>query len=320
MAGSQAKDPYEALGIARDADDDTIRSAYRQLARELHPDVNPDNPSAEERFKTVTEAYSVLSDPEKRKAYDEFGEVSFQAGFDAAEARRAREAFGGGFGGHSDFGGRGFGFGGLEDMVSELFGRGAGGHGTLRRRGVNLEADLQLDFLEAVRGGEQRFQISRPTADGGRRTETVTARIPAGVADGGRIRLRGKGGEGSGGAPSGDLMARIRIRPHPLFRRDDRDITLEVPVTIAEATLGTKVEVPTLDGRVTVTIPPGTDSGSKLRLPGKGVPHPSGGPAGHFFVSVKICVPRELDDAQAAQLSDLAGANPKELRATLDED
>lgn len=319
MAGSQLKDPYEALGVSRAADDDTIRSAYRKLARELHPDVNPDNPAAEERFKKVSEAYSVLSDPDKRKAYDEFGESSFQAGFDPAQARRAREAFGGSFGGHSDFGGRGFGFGGLEDLVSDLFGRGAGGAGSTRRRGVNLEADLQLEFLDAVCGGEQRFAVSRPIAEGGQRTETVTVRIPAGVADGGRIRLRGKGGEGAGGAPAGDLIATIRIRPHPLFRREGRDIMLEVPVTIAEATLGTRVEVPTVDGRVTVTIPPGTDSGTKLRLPGKGVPHPSGGRAGHFLVVVKICVPRKLDETRAAQLRELAGSSAIGLRKALDE-
>jgi DnaJ-class molecular chaperone len=189
----------------------------------------------------------------------------------------------------------------------------------MRRRGANLEASLELDFLEAARGGEKRLQISRPTATGGHRSESVTVRIPPGVADGGQIRLRGKGGEGLGGGPAGDLIARIRVRSHPLFRRDNRDISLEVPLTIAEATLGTQVEVPTLDGRVTVTIPPGTDSGSKLRLRGKGVPDPSGGAAGDFYVTVKISVPKKLDDVAAQQLRELANDDPTNLRAELDE-
>jgi DnaJ-class molecular chaperone len=319
MADSGLKDPYSALGVARDADDDAIRTAYRRLAREFHPDVNPDNPAAEERFKTVSEAYSVLSDSEKRRAYDEFGEVSYQAGFDAAEARRARDAFGGGFSSHSQPGGAEFGHGGLDDLFSNLFGGAGPGRRTMRRRGANLEASLELDFLEAARGGDKRLQISRPTATGGHRSESVTVRIPPGVADGGQIRLRGKGGEGLGGGPAGDLIARIRVRSHPLFRRDNRDISLEVPLTIAEATLGTQVEVPTLDGRVTVTIPPGTDSGSKLRLRGKGVPDPSGGAAGDFYVTVKISVPKKLDDAAAQQLRELANDDPTNLRAELDE-
>ncbi len=319
MAEPGLKDPYAALGVARDADDDAIRKTYRRLARELHPDVNPDNPLAEERFKTVSEAYSVLSDPEKRRAYDEFGEVSFQAGFDAADARRARDAFGGGFRSHSQFGAEEFHHGGLDDLFSNLFGGAGSGQRNIRRRGVNLEASLDLDFLEAARGGEKRLQISRPTATGSHRSESVTGRIPPGVADGGRIRLRGKGGEGPGGGPAGDLIATIRIRPHPLFRRDNRDISLEVPLTIAEATLGTQVEVPTLDGRVTVTIPPGTDSGSKLRLRGKGVPDPRGGAAGDFYVTVKISVPKNLDDAAARQLRELAADESENLRVELDE-
>ena len=320
MGTSKAKDPYRVLGVAHDADEDTIRSAYRKLARELHPDVNPDNPAAEERFKAVSEANSVLSDPEKRKAYDEFGEVSLQSGFDAAEARRARDAFGGGFGGFPNFGDAGSGPAGFEDLLSNLFGRSGPGRGPPRRRGADLEARVELDFLDAARGCEQRFQVPRPTQAGGQRSESVTVRIPPGVADGGQIRLRGKGGEGLGGGPPGDLIATIRVRPHPLFRREDRDILLEVPVTISEATSGTKVEVPSLYGRVTVTVPPGTDSGSKLRLRGKGVPHPSGGPAGDFYVVIKICVPRDLDDTTSRKLSEIAADNPADLRGALKDD
>ena len=320
MGVSEPKDPYAILGVARDADEGAIRKAYRKLARELHPDVNPDNPAAEERFKEASEAYSVLSDPEKRKAYDEFGEVSFQPGFDAAEARRARDAFGGGYDGYANFGDGGVGAEGFEDLLANIFGRSGPGRGPRQRRGANLEASVDLDFLDAARGCEQRFQVSRPTRDGGQRSESVTVRIPPGVADGGQIRLRGKGGEGLGGGPPGDLFATIRVRPHPLFRREGRDILLEVAVTISEATSGTKVEVPSLHGRITVTIPPGTDSGSKLRLRGKGVPHPSGGPAGDFYVAIKICVPRGLDDATNEQLSEIAANNPANLRGALKDD
>ena len=308
-------DLYAALGVARGADEEAIRTAYRTLARELHPDVNPD-PAAEERFKSVSEAYSILSDADKRRAYDEFGDISVQPGFDADEARRARDAFGGGFGGHSDFGGRGFGFGGLEDLVSDLFGA-RGDPRSMRRRGANLEADLELDFLEAARGGEQSFQISRPTAAGGQRRESGTVRIPPGVSDGGTIRLRGKGGEGIGGGPAGDLIARIRVRSHRFFKRDGRDISLEVPLTVAEAALGAKVEVPTLDGRVTVTIPAGTDSGARLRLRGKGVPHPKGGSPGDFYVVAQICVPRDLDAAAIEKLGELSSFDPPGLRDRL---
>ncbi|MGE4607579.1 MAG: DnaJ C-terminal domain-containing protein [Myxococcota bacterium] len=307
------KDAYATLGVSRDADDDTIRKTYRKLARELHPDVNPNNAKAEDRFKAVSEAYAVLSDADKRRDYDEFGDVAFQSGFDAKQARRARSAYGGGF--------QEYEFGGIDDLFSDLFGRGAGRRGArspLRQPGATLEATLELDFLDAARGGEQRFQISRPTASGANRSESVSVRIPPGVADGGKIRLRGKGGEGIAGGPPGDLVATIRIRPHSHFKREGRDVFLEVPISIAEATLGAKVEVPTLDGRVTVTIPPGTDSGAKLRLKGKGFSHPSGGALGDFFVVAKICVPKDLTEGEQARFEELRSLDPADLRGELD--
>jgi curved DNA-binding protein len=310
------KDPYSVLGVPRDADQKAIRRAYRKLARELHPDVNPGDPVAEERFKNVSEAYAVLSDPTKRSAYDEFGEIALDPNFDAAKAREAGQAFGG-------FGrGPGMrGFGGLDDLFSNLFSGGAGrggfGGARLRRAGPDVEADLELDFLEAALGGEHRLVIGRPSADGGARQQTVTVRIPPGVADGGRIRLRGKGGEGIGGGPSGDLFARIHVRPHPLFRREGRDLYIDVPISVREAILGAKVEVPTLMGRVTVSIPPGTDSGSKLRLRGKGVPHPSGGEGGDLYVVVQIKVPRGLDAAAKARIEQLEELDVPDLRGKL---
>ena len=316
MAAAARKDPYSLLGVARDADTDAIRTAYRKLARELHPDVNPGDAVAEERFKQVSEAYAVLSDREKRSAYDEFGEIALDPNFDAKKARQAGQAFGGPF--RSGAGAPGGGFGGLDDLFSNLFSRGGdrGGFagGPLRRAGADLEASLELEFVEAALGGEKRLSIGRPTADGGVRDESVTVRIPPGVADGGRIRLRGKGGEGRGGAPPGDLIARIRVRPHPVFRREKRDLSVDVPVTVREAILGAKVEVPTLTGRVTVSIPPGTDGGTRLRLRGKGVPHPSGSGAGDLFAVVQIKVPKNLDAAlreRVEALAELDVADPR---------
>ncbi len=315
MADAPRKDPYAVLGVSRDADGDAIRRAYHKLARELHPDVNPDDKVAEERFKRVSEANAVLSDPEKRSAFDEFGEIALDPNFDAARARQANQAFGGGFGG---FSGGAPGGGGIEDLFSNLFSRGGGPAGfrggPLRRAGSDLEATLSLDFSEAALGGEQRLTINRPTADGGSRTETVTVRIPAGVSDGGQIRLRGKGGEGHGGGPPGDLFARIRVRPHALFRREKRDLYIDVPITVKEAILGSKVEVPTLTGRITVSVPPGTDGGTKLRLRGKGVPSPSGGQAGDLFAVIQIKVPDDLEGAATSRLDALSEFDTPELR------
>ena len=323
MTEGEKRDLYGVLGVARGADEDAIRKAYRQLARRHHPDVNPGDAEAEERFKTISEAYSVLSDAEKRRNYDEFGEVSLEAGFDAERARAAREAFGERFGearGGGGFGGRGggaFHFGNLEDLFSNLYARRGWGEPSRGRRGADLEAELELDFVDAARGGEQRISVARPRADGSLRQETLTVRIPPGVADGGRIRLRGKGGEGVGEAGPGDLYARVRVRPHRFFRREGRDLYLDLPVSVGEATLGAQVEVPTLDGRVTLTIPPGTDSGSRLRLRGKGVPSPSGGAPGNLYVVIQIRVPRKLAPDAAAKLEELAKYDPEDLRKEL---
>jgi DnaJ-class molecular chaperone len=321
----EAKDLYATLGVARSADEGAIRKAYRQLARRYHPDVNPGDASAEDRFKEISRAYDVLSDPEKRRSYDEFGEVSLQGGFDAEQARRARDAFASRFdaAGHQRFEGfAGEGserpeFGGLDDLFSDLFSRRGWDDARRERKGGDLEAELELDFVDAARGGEQRLSIARPTADGSLRQESVTVRIPPGVADGGRIRLRGKGAEGRGGAPPGDLYARIRVRPHRFFRREGRNLTLDLPVTVAEATLGARVEVPTLEGRVTLTIPPGTDSGAKLRLRGKGVQHPSGGAAGDLTVIVQIRVPRNLTPQASEKLRELERFDPPDPRKEL---
>jgi curved DNA-binding protein len=304
---------YETLGVARDVDADALRKAYRKLAKKFHPDANPGNKSAEERFKLISRAYDVLSDPEKRAAYDEFGDVALQAGFDPAAARRAQADFGQAFRGTHGPGFEFGGAGGMEELLGRMFG-GAGGRGGFARgmRGPDVEAELELEFLEAVQGGEKKLSLAHA---GGH--ETVTVRIPPGVADGGRIRLAGKGGAGVGGGARGDLFATIRVRPHPVFRLDGRDVLVDVPIAVSEAIRGAQIEVPTLAGRATVAIPPGTDSGRKLRLRGKGVPDPGGGAPGDLYVVVQIRVPKQLDDAALAHVAALAEHEAKDLREGL---
>ncbi len=315
---ADSRDLYAILEVARDAGEDDIRTSYRRLARRHHPDVNPGDREAEERFKAVSGAYSVLSDPEKRRNYDEFGEASLDSGFDPNAARRMQEEFGARFGGGGAgrFDGEQFSFGGLEDILSGLFrSGGAGGQAHLRARGPDVEAELELDFLEAARGCEKRLNLARPRADGGVQQDTVSVRIPPGVEDGGRIRLRGKGGDGIGGAPAGDLFARVRVRPHPVFRRDGLDLHLTLPVTVSEAILGARVDVPTLDGRATVTVPPGTDGGSRLRLRGKGVERE--GSRGDLYAVVQIRVPKELDEAGREGVDRLAASDTADPRKEL---
>jgi len=310
------RDLYEILGVARDADVDAIRKAYRKLARKHHPDLNPGDQAAEERFKEISRAWEVLEDPERRRNYDEFGAISLEAGFDAEKARKAREAFGSRFGTGARPGAESYGeefeFGDLDDLMGRFFGRRAEGGG-LRMRGADLEASLELDFLDAVRGGEHRLTLGR--ADDG--SETITVRIPPGVDTGGRLRIPGKGAPGVGGGPPGDLSVVLRVRPHRVFRRDGRDLTFDLPITVTEAIRGAKVEVPTLDGRATLTIPPDTDSGTRLRLRGKGVPDPRGGAPGDLFARVQIRVPRDLDAAAKKALEELERAEDREIRKEL---
>jgi curved DNA-binding protein len=309
------RDPYETLGVARDADVDAIRKAYRKLARKHHPDLNPGDKAAEERFKEISQAWEVLEDPERRRNYDEFGAISLEAGFDAEKARQAREAFGSRFGTGGRPGPEGFGeefeFGDLDDLLGRFTGgragARAGGRG-LRMRGADIEATLDLDFLDAVRGGEHRLTL------GG---DTINVRIPPGVDTGGRLRIPGKGGPGIGGGPAGDLHVELRVRPHRLFTREGRNLTFDLPVTVSEAVRGAKVEVPTLDGRATLTIPPGTDSGTRLRLRGKGVPDPRGGAPGDLFARVQIRVPKTLDEAAEKGLDALERVEDREIRKEL---
>ncbi len=294
------KDYYEILGVARNAGDDAIRTAYRKLARKYHPDVNPGNKPAEERFKKVAEAYAVLSNQDKRQEYDARGPEGFSHGIDPSEIfRRARA------GGTEPFD--------LSSLFGDLFG-GMGGRPSMGRRGADAQASLAIDFEDSIRGVTLPLQFSR---GGMSAVEPITVRIPAGVSDGTRLRLAGKGGAGRGGAPAGDLYVRIQVRPHAIFRREGNAMICQVPLTLSEATLGGQVDVPTLDGTTTMSIPAGTKSGQRFRIKGKGVPGGREG-SGPLYVDVQIVPPKEIDEESRELLEAFAQRNPQpELRAHL---
>jgi DnaJ-class molecular chaperone len=283
-----ADDPYQILGVPRSASDEDIRRAFRKLAKELHPDLNPTNrPGTEERFKKLSSAYEILGDAEKRRAFDR-GEIDARG-----EPRRdpfrhyARGARAGAGAGFEDFG-----FG---DFFSDMFGAARAGPRGPRdgfaARGQDVRYTLDVDFLEAALGATKR--VTLPT--GG----PLDLTVPAGVGDGQVLRLKGKGARGPGAAEPGDALVEIRVRPHAHFKRQDDDILLEIPVTIDEAVLGAKVEVPTLSGRVQLTIPKGTSSGRVFRLKGKGIRSAGKPEAGDQLVTVRIVLPETIDDSLA---------------------
>jgi len=256
------KDPYRTLGVPRSADADTIRKAFKKLARKYHPDVSKD-PDADERFKEINSAYGIVGDEKKRKDWDEFGEASTRPGFDADKARQWG-SMGGAGGAH---GGMPFG-GDVDDLLQSLF-RGGAGMGTERRarRGSNLKASITIDLMDTVLGAEREIMLPQP--DG--RRERLTVRIPAGVSDGGRLKIRGQGHPPRGGGPCGDLVLEISVRPHPVLRRDGDDLEMDVPLTVYEAMAGTTVTVPTPTGDVKVTVPKNAKPGQRLRLKNRGV-------------------------------------------------
>lgn len=285
------RDYYEVLGVPRGAGDEEIRSAYRKLAREYHPDVNKD-PGAEDRFKEVSEAYEVLRDPEKREKYERLG-ANWKAGEDVSGAS--------GFGGGN---GQGFGDGaGFSDFFESFFGgrRGAsGGFEGFSMRGGDQEATIEVTLEEAARGGKQKISL----ADG----RDFEVQIPAGVRDGQKIRLAGQGGEGASGGPAGDLYLRVRIKRHPRFRREDDDLVVEIPVAPWEAALGATVPVPTLNGSAKVKVPAGSSSGRRLRLRGEGMPGP-GGRKGDLYASVRVVVPKVLEKRERELFEELAAVS-----------
>lgn len=369
------KDFYRELGVSSDAGDAEIKKAYRKLARELHPDANPGNTQAEARFKAVSEAYGVLGDQEKRKQYDEARRLFGSGGL--------RPGGFGGFGGGSGGSGGSFDFsdlfggqqantaggGGISDLLGNLFGRrgGATTGASRPRRGADVETEVRIDFVEAVKGATVPLRLSSPSTcdtchgsgakpgttprtcptcsgaglvsrsqgafafsepcrdcrgtgrivddpcpecggDGvSTKSRTLTVRIPAGVDDDQRIRLANQGEPGIGGAHAGDLYVRVHVTPHPVFGRSGNDLTLKVPVTFNELALGTTLEVPTLEGKVTLRVPPGTASGRVLRVRGKGIVRKDG-QAGDLLVTLQVSVPARLDDSARTALEAYAEA------------
>ncbi|HEU4422456.1 MAG TPA: molecular chaperone DnaJ [Pilimelia sp.] len=374
------KDFYSVLGVPKSASADDVKRAYRKLARQLHPDHNPGNADAEERFKAVSEAYDVLSDDRKRKEYDEmrtlFGSGAFRrsarsgGGFDPADLF-------GGFGGSGGAGDRRFGGAGFSDIFSSIFS--GGGAGTRRgpARGRDVEAEVVLSFADAVQGttlpltlrapgvcdtcrgsgarpgtvprrcqqcqgtglvtrNQGSFSFSEPCREcqgvgniveekcpecrgtgGVTKTRTLTVRFPPGVSDGQRIRLAGRGEPGERAGPAGDLYVLVKVRPDEMFGRSGDDLTLTVPITYAEAVLGTDLRVPTMDGSVTLRVPPGTPSGRTLRARGKGVVRRNGN-AGDLLVTVEVTVPDRLSKEARTALEEFAAQTPGAPREHLD--
>jgi molecular chaperone DnaJ len=370
------KDYYAVLGVAKDASQAEIAKAYRKLARDLHPDARPDDAEAESRFKEVGEAYGVLSNPEKRKEYDQVRDMVGAGGFGAP---------GGGFGGFGGGGGQTI---NMEDLLGGLFGNGTGAgragpftsgrRGQAARRGRDIETDLRLSFEDALAGVTTTLRVAGraacsvcngsgarpgtapvtcPTCSGagvisnnqglfgfsepcttcggsGRkvtdpctncrgsgvetRTRDVRTRIPAGVRNGARIRLKGKGEAGSYGGPAGDLYVNVHVEPHELFGQRGDNLTLRLPITIGEAALGTKITLPTIDDPVTLKIPAGTENGKTLRVKGKGAPRANGG-RGDLLVTVEVAVPRKLTRTQRKMLEEFAATDdPSALRSHLE--
>ncbi|MEX2316858.1 MAG: J domain-containing protein [Pirellulales bacterium] len=315
-----AKDYYATLGVLKTASQEEIQKAFRGLARKYHPDMNPHDANAKKKFQEVQAAFEVLSDPEKRKKYDQFGSdfESVGAGGGPRTWRYTTSSgpqtypfdlddlFGGG-GGGGEAGGGGF---------ADLFKQFRGGAGRPREaraeRGADLKHELTVPFATAVLGGEAALTVRR----GNGNVETINVKIPAGIDDGKRIRLREQGEAGVGGAPAGDILVTIRVSPHPYFRRTGNRLDVRVPVTLAEAALGAKIDVPTPHGTITLTVPPNTSSGARLRVKGHGV-RPQGKPPGDLFAEIQIELPERLSDEERRQLADISDRHPQQPRAEL---
>ncbi len=341
----KTKDYYEVLGVSRSASADEIKTAYRKLARKFHPDLNPGDKAAEERFKELQEAYDVLSDEENRKLYDQYGDnwravkqgggapppgwegtrtTSGPQGFDFSDFD-----FGGFRGGTGGTGGAGF------DIFEEMFGRTTRGRSTRSNRGQDVEAELELSLEEAHRGVRRTLQLQVadicPTCNGSGvkdnqtcqtcggagqvpKVKTLEVNIPAGVRDGSIVRLAGQGGPGMSGGQAGDLYLHIRVRPHPVFTVRGDDVEVERPIAPWEAVLGARIDVPTIEGQVEVTVPSGAQSGQRLRLRGQGLNKRRGG-RGDEYVRLKIVVPKDVSAEERRLFEELSRVSNFKPRA-----
>lgn len=326
-----AEDLYQTLGVDRSASKDEIKKAHRKLALKYHPDKNPDDKSARDRFKRIQEAFDVLSDDEKRAAYDQYGSdfekirhtgfnpgAGGAAGFDGLDleqifGRGGAGGSGGGRGGSAQFDGFGDFF---EQMMGGGPGRGGPGGGGRRGPagpvvGSNIRHELEIPLEIAVRGGETEFYLQ---ASGS--SEKIAVNIPPGVETGSKMRLRQRGQPSPNGGKSGDLILLIKVSEHPYFKRSGKNLTLELPVSISESVLGAKVDVPAPAGTITLSIPPGSSSGKRLRLKGQGVKQRDGS-AGDLIVITQIQVPESIDDESLQWIEKFADANPSDLRQDL---
>lgn len=361
------KNYYEVLGVKKNASASEIKKSYKKLARKFHPDVNPGDKAAENKFKEISEAYSVLNDPDKRKKYDALGHQAFASGFDPFSSS----------GGRGARGGFGSSFGGFSDIFSEIFGESAGGRRQRRgpMNGRDIQYPMEISFEDSINGLKTELQIRKQSlcstcngsgakpgstssacpkcggtgkvSVGGSffnmaepcrqcngtgsynpslcqdcngqgtvpRSEKISVKIPAGVDNGSKVRLSGKGEPGTNGGPNGDLYIITRIRPHRFFERKGDNIHCQIPITVSEAALGAKITVPTIEGKASMKVPPGTQSGQKFRLSGKGVPSLKSGIRGDQFIEVKIVIPKELSEESKDVLkkfSILTNFNPRD--------
>lgn len=307
------RDPYETLGVARSASQDEIKAAYRKLAKKFHPDLNPGDAKVETQFKEVSAAYDLLSDAEKRARFDR-GEIDATG----AETQRGFYRAHAGSQDGAKYRGQPGGMGGMgqediDDILASMFGGGGrrrGGGGGMKMRGQDVNYSLAVDFLDAARGATRRITLP----EGGQ----LDVKIPAGIEDGATLRLSGKGGQGFGGGPAGDAFVTVQVRPHKVFRREGRDIHIDLPITLGEAVLGGPIAVPTVGGSVQMTVPKGSNSGRTLRLKGRGLPGKGGN--GDQFVHLQIVLPDAPDADLEAFLKEWGPRNPYDPRASLKRD
>ncbi len=319
----QFKDYYEVLGVPRGASVDELRKAFRKLARQYHPDVAKDKKVAEDKFKEINEAYEVLSDPAKRRKYDELGpnwkqgaEFRPPPGWQGGQG----ETFRGGNGQEFHFGGTGF-----SDFFEQVFGSRRGGGASpfggrgfenvedLAERGRDVEGDIMVTLDEAMRGSVRSVTVRSADPTGRGRTETYQVRIPAGVTEGQKLRVPGRGEAGAGGGAAGDLFLRVRLQKHPDFEVENHDLIHETELSPWEAVLGTQLRVPTLEGPVSIKVPPGTQTGQRLRVRGRGLPN-RGAERGDLFVRVQVQTPTNVSEKERAlweQLASESKFNPR---------